>query len=226
MAKYAVILDLDGTLAYTMDDITTAVNNMLTRLGYKTRTKAEVLKFINNGARQLVRLALPKSVQEMELIVDTALATYEEEYAKCYLEKTHAYEGIVEALVELKKETNVSLAVLSNKQDKFVKDIIAKLFPEKLFKVVMGQAGMPTKPDPTSTLHILKKLGVKPTRAFLVGDSDIDVQTAINAGITPIGVEWGYRDSLLLRKTGAEYIAESPEQIYEILSPLVRKEKK
>jgi phosphoglycolate phosphatase len=90
----------------------------------------------------------------------------------------------------------------------------------------MGQAGMPTKPDPTSTLHILKKLGVKPTRAYLVGDSDIDVQTAINAGITPIGVEWGYRDSLLLRKTGAEYIAESPEQIYEILLPLVRKEKK
>ena len=226
MAKYAVVLDLDGTLAYTMDDITTAVNNMLTRLGYKTRTKAEVLKFINNGARELVRRSLPKSVQDRELIVDTALDTYEEEYAKCYLEKTYAYEGVTEALLELKKEATVSFAVLSNKQDKFAKDIINKIFPEKLFKVVMGQAGMPTKPDPTSILYILKRLGVKPERAFMVGDSDIDVQTAINAGITPIGVEWGYRDSLLLRKTGAEYIAESPEHLYDILLPLVRKEKK
>ena len=135
MAKYAVVLDLDGTLAYTMDDITTAVNNMLTRLGYKTRTKAEVLKFINNGARELVRRSLPKSVQDMELIVDTALDTYEEEYAKCYLEKTYAYEGIAEALLELKKEAKVSFAVLSNKQDKFAKDIINKI----LFRLQRGE---------------------------------------------------------------------------------------
>lgn len=223
MAKYAVVLDLDGTLAYTMNDITTAVNNMLTRLGYKTRTKAEVLKFINNGARELVRRSLPKSVQDMELIVDTALDTYEEEYAKCYLEKTYAYEGMVESLVELKQETKVALAVLSNKQDKFVKDIISKLFPKGLFTIVMGQAGMPTKPDPTSILHICKKLGVKPNRAYMVGDSDIDMQTAINAGVTPIGVDWGYREPELLRETGAKYIVESPEQLFDMFLLLFRK---
>ncbi len=225
MPNYAVILDLDGTLAYTMDDLATAMNGMLVRLGYKTRTKSELLKFINNGAREFVRRSLPKSVQEMELIVDSAVQVYEEEYAKCYIEKTYAYEGIVEALTALKAETKVRLAVLSNKQDKFVKDIIAKIFPEKLFSVVMGQAGMPTKPDPTSILYICKKLGVKPQNAFMVGDSDVDIQTAINAKIMPIGVEWGYRDSLLLRKTGAEYVAESPEQLYDILLPMVRKVK-
>ena len=129
MAKYAVILDLDGTLAYTMDDLTTAINGMLTRLGYKSRTKSELLKFINNGAREFVRRSLPKAVQDKELIVDSAVQVYEEEYSKCYIEKTHAYEGMVESLVELKQETKVALAVLSNKQDKFVKDIISKLFP-------------------------------------------------------------------------------------------------
>ena len=132
MASYALILDLDGTLAYTIDDIHTAVNGMLMRLGYKTRTKNDILKFINNGARELVRRSLPREVQASEMIVDSALATYEEEYAKCYMEKTYPYEGISEALTELKAETKVKLAVLSNKQDKFVKDIIAK-FSRKSF---------------------------------------------------------------------------------------------
>ena len=223
MAKYAVILDLDGTLAYTMDDLTTAINGMLARLGYKSRTKSELLKFINNGAREFVRRSLPKAVQDKELIVDSAVQVYEEEYSKCYIEKTHAYEGMVESLVELKQETKVALAVLSNKQDKFVKDIISKLFPEGLFTIVMGQAEMPTKPDPTSILHICKKLGVKPNRAYMVGDSDVDIKTAINAGITPIGVEWGYREPELLRETGAKYIVESPEQLFDMFLLLFRK---
>ena len=216
MATNAIIFDLDGTLAYTIEDIQTGVNNMLDRLGYKTRTKAEVLKFINNGARELVRRSLPKSVQDSELIIDTALAVYEEEYAKCYCEKTRVYDGMTEALTSLKKK-GYKLAVISNKQDMFVKTIIAKLFDKKLFAVVMGQDKLPPKPDPTSTLLICKQLGAKPSGCIYVGDSDVDMKTAKNADIKSIGVSWGYREVGILNTAGADYIAETPEEMQDII---------
>ena len=99
MAKYAAVLDLDGTLAYTIDDIHTAIVRMLDRLGYETRTKEEVLSFINNGARFLIMRSLPKDAQDSDMIVDTALALYEEEYSKCYAEKTYAYDGMNEVFI-------------------------------------------------------------------------------------------------------------------------------
>ena len=221
MATNAIIFDLDGTLAYTLDDIQTGINNMLTRLGYKTRTKTEVLKFINNGARALVRRSLPKSVQEAELIVDTALATYEEEYAKCYCEQTRVYEGMTNALLKLKKK-GYKLAVISNKQDKFVKTIIEKLFDKKLFTVVMGQDTLPPKPNPTSTLAICKQLGVKPSNAIFVGDSDVDIKTAKNAKIKSIGVTWGYREVGILNTAGADYIAETPNEMREVIEKVFK----
>ena len=217
MAKYAVILDLDGTLAYTIDDIHTAIVRMLERLGYETRTKDEVLSFINNGARFLISRSLPKDAQDSEMIVDTALALYEEEYSRCYAEKTHAYDGLEEALSLLKRETRVKLAVLSNKQDKFVKEIVKKLFPEDLFEMVCGLNKMPPKPDPTSILHIAKKLGVKPQNCILVGDSDVDIRTAKNAEITSVGVSWGYRDASVLEETGADFVVSTPEDLFQIL---------
>lgn len=217
MASYGVIFDLDGTLAYTLDDIITAVNNMLSKLGYKTRTKAEILKFINNGARELVRRALPKLVQESEFIVDSALEVYGDEYKKCYLEKTHPYDGIIEVLEELKND-GVKIAVLSNKQDKFVKDIIYKLFGKNFFSCVQGQAsGMPAKPDPTYSFSICKQMGVKPSNCFFVGDSDVDMKTAKNAGMTSIGVLWGYREKTVLEEADATFIAEAPVDLQEIL---------
>lgn len=220
MATNAIIFDLDGTLAYTIDDIQTGVNNMLTRLGYKARTKADVLKFINNGAKELIRRSLPKNVQDAELILDTAIETYEEEYAKCYCEKTCAYDGMVEVLKELKKK-RYKLGVISNKQDKFVKTIIEKLFGKNLFTVVMGQDKLPTKPDPTSTLLACKQMGVKPSSCIFVGDSDVDMKTAKNAGMKVIGVSWGYREVNILNMAGADYIAETPEEMKEIIEKVL-----
>ena len=180
MANNLVIFDLDGTLADTMDDLHTAISGMLVRLGYPTRTKEELLGFINNGAREFVRRSLPSDVQESELIIDTAVGVYDEEYAKCFAEKTHLYEGIYEALSELKEETGCKFAVLSNKQDRFVKEIIKKLFPEKFFAIVQGQVkGVPTKPDPTALLEICRLLRTKTENCTLVGDSDVDIKTAI-----------------------------------------------
>ena len=223
MANHVVVFDLDGTLANTMDDLHTAISGMLTRLGYPTRTKEELLGFINNGAREFVRRSLPEDVQQSELIIDTAVSVYDEEYAKCFADQTHLYDGIMEMLDELKKETGCKFAVLSNKQDKFVKHIIAKLFPEKFFAIVQGQeAGVPTKPDPTSLLTICRLLRTKPENCTLVGDSDVDIKTAKNADVKGIGVSWGYRAPSVLREAGATLIAESPEQLYDFLILKIR----
>jgi phosphoglycolate phosphatase len=225
MASYGVIFDLDGTLAYTLDDITTGVNNMLTKLGYKTRTKVEILKFINNGARELVRRALPKAVQDVELIVDSALDVYGQEYAKCYLEKTHLYDGIYKELKEL-KDTGIKLAVLSNKQDAFVKNIIYTLFDKKFFNFVQGNSKeLPAKPDPTSSLYICKQMGVKPQNCIFVGDSDVDVKTAQNAEITSIGVLWGYRDESVLKEVGVDYTVENPTDLRELIEKIIQEKK-
>lgn len=223
MANNLVIFDLDGTLADTMDDLHTAISGMLVRLGYPARTKEELLGFINNGAREFVRRSLPSDVQESELIIDTAVGVYDEEYAKCFAEKTHLYEGIYEALSELKEETGCKFAVLSNKQDRFVKEIIKKLFPEKFFAIVQGQVkGVPTKPDPTALLEICRLLRTKTENCTLVGDSDVDIKTAINAEVKGIGVSWGYRDASVLKAAGASAIAESPEQLYDYLLLKIR----
>ncbi|MBO5287422.1 MAG: HAD family hydrolase [Clostridia bacterium] len=212
---YAVIFDLDGTLADTMNDLKTGMNGMLTKLGYKNRTKAELLRFINNGSREFVRRSLPKGVQGEDFIIDSALEVYNQEYAKCYCEKTEAFNGIVEMLEELSKE-GFKIGVLSNKQDRFVKDIIAKLFNIKLFGCVMGHSTLPPKPNPASALAVAKKLGVKPSKCIFVGDSDVDMKTAINSGMKSIGVSWGYRNVTELKEAGAMYIAGEAGDIVKI----------
>ena len=208
----AIIFDLDGTLCDTLPDIRTAINAMLTRLGYKTRSRADLLRFINNGARELVRRSLPKEVQRVEFIIDSALASYEAEYAKCYCDKTKAYDGIKAMLMELKGR-GYKLAVLSNKQDKFVKEIIDNVFGKGLFNIAQGQSNLPAKPNPESALSIAKALGARPDKCLFIGDSDVDMQTAKNAGMLSVGCAWGYREEQVLLEAGAGRIAENPDML-------------
>lgn len=212
----AIIFDLDGTLCDTMDDLRTAMNAMLARLGYKMRTRSELIKFINNGAREFVRRSLPKDVQKVEFIVDSALEIYNSEYAKCYCQKTKAYDGIKGMLMDLKGK-GYKLAVLSNKQDEFVKYIISKVFGKNLFSVVQGHSSLPTKPNPAAALNVAKQLGVRPSRCVFVGDSDVDVATAINAEMNIIGASWGYRDAQVLRDAGAINIASEPSEVVALV---------
>lgn len=211
---YAVIFDLDGTLADTMDDLKTAMNNMLIKLGYETRTKFELLNFINNGAREFVRRSLPVAVQTEDFIIESALNIYSQEYAKCFCEKTRAYPGIYE-MIEVLKGEKFKLGVLSNKQNEFVTVIIEKLFGRDTFDFVMGQSDLPHKPDPAAALYLAKEMGVKPHKCIFVGDSDVDMKTAKNAGMRSVGVGWGYRNIDLLTEAGADYIAENAGQLVE-----------
>lgn len=214
-----IIFDLDGTLCDTLDDIRTAINGMLVRLGYKTRTRNELLKFINNGARELVRRSLPKEVQKIDFIVDSALEVYAGEYAKCYCQRTRAFEGIKNLVMELKGK-GYKLAVLTNKQDEFAKTIIDKVFEKGIFNMVLGQGQYPTKPNPASALAIAKSLGAKPNQCVMIGDSDVDIKTAQNAQFESIGVCWGYREREILEEIGANHMAERPSDILDILDSI------
>lgn len=209
-----IIFDLDGTLADTIQDLRTAANSMLTKLGYPTRSVADVIKFINNGAKELIRRCLPKEVQNVDFILESAIRTYEEEYAKCYCDKTQAFSGVESMLMEL-KGMGYKIGVLSNKQDSFVKDIVYKLFDKKIFSEVMGQSMLPPKPNPASALLAAKMMGLKPQRCIYIGDSDVDIKTAYNAGMKQISVTWGYRGEEFLKKSGASHIARTPDEVIE-----------
>ncbi len=202
----AIIFDLDGTLADTMNDLGTAMNAMLRSYGYSERTREELISFINKGARYFVWKSLPDGLTDdpESDTVTAAMKIYSENYAKCYLDKTAEYEGITEALTKLKAR-GVKMGVLSNKPDRFVKEIVEKLFPD-MFVCAYGQTDLPVKPDPAAALMVAEKLGVSHSECAFVGDSDIDMTTAINAEMLPVGVSWGYRPEECLESAGAKVI--------------------
>ena len=201
-----IIFDLDGTLADTMNDLVTAMNSMLSHFGYSERTRQELTSFINNGTREFVHRSLPKDVQEIDFILQSAIDEYKKQYSMCYLNETKRYDGI-EAMLMTLKQKGIKMSVLSNKPDKFVKDIIAKLYDKKDFVVIQGnEEKLPLKPSPNVALAIAKKMGVKPSQCLFVGDSDIDIKTAQNAGMRSVGVCWGYRGKTTLTDAGADFI--------------------
>ena len=215
----AVIFDLDGTLADTMDDLLTAMNGMLVDLGFPERTRDDLLRFINRGARYFVGRSLPDgSVPDFnDPLVDRALVIYGEHYAKCCLDKTRPFDGVPEAVDELKR-AGVRVGVLSNKQDAFVKETVQKLYPG-VFDVIRGQTALPEKPDPAGAFAVAEELGVPFSECAVVGDSDIDMKTGINAGMLPVGVSWGYRSEECLVEAGAEIIVREPRELVSVLAP-------
>jgi len=208
----AAIFDLDGTLANTIGDLHTSMNQMLSELSYPLIDEKILLSSINNGAKEFVRGCVPAEVANNEEKLCEALAVYQKAYRIHYLEKTYFYPGMNEALKKL-KESGIKLAVLSNKNDEMVKKIVSKLQDGDYFDLMWGYLELPHKPDPSSALCIAKKLGVDPSETAFIGDSDIDIKTAVNAGMIPIGVTWGYRDKEILAQNGAKYFIESPEKL-------------
>ena len=213
----AAIFDLDGTLADTIDDIAEGINRMRAELSLPPVTRTHVLNSINNGAFMLVKRCLPEYDPIDDDTARKCLSIFEKHYRDCYNDSTYLFDGIAESVAVLKK-SGIRLAVLSNKIDSFVKDIIEKLFPSGTFEEVIGQGPFPTKPDPTSALHICASLDVLPSETAMVGDSNIDMLTAKNAGLFPIGVSWGYRNAEFLKESGALVLIEKPDDLVEILN--------
>lgn len=213
--KYSLLMfDLDGTIADTIYSIKDAVNMALAKHGFPERSYDEVKMAIGNGARILIKLSLPEAVRDDTDILEKVFSDYEYFYETTYT-KLNCYDGMHETMTELKAR-GYTLAVLSNKQDAFVKRIIEVLFEAGTISMVFGQTDMPKKPDPFVPLMIAKELGVAPEECAFIGDSDVDVRTGLNAGMGAVGVSWGYRDRSALEAEGAHVIVDDPRELLEI----------
>lgn len=210
----SVIFDLDGTLCDTMPDIHSSVNAMLRRRGYPERSFEHTTQGLNRGSRFLISHALPEGACDAE--IDAALALYMSIYGDHLCDQTVPYDGITQLLSDLLR-LGITLAILSNKPDAFVARLSEQLFPGA-FRLTVGQGAYPVKPSPEAPLAIAQKLGVAPESILFVGDSDVDIITAHNAGMTAVGVTWGYRDRSVLVSAGADYIVDTPSDIYSIIS--------
>lgn len=209
-----VIFDLDGTLLNTLWDLTEATNYALRECGYPERSYDEVRHFVGNGVEMLIRRAVPEGLEED--IIQEVLAIFKIYYMHNSRNNTKPYDGIVELLEHLKKK-GFKIGVVSNKFDKAVKKLCNDYF-FGLVDVVTGEsADVPKKPSPIGVLKTINELGAKPDKTVMIGDSEVDVQTAKNAGIYSIGVLWGFRDEQTLVDAGVDELVDSPERLEMIL---------
>ena len=209
-----VLFDLDGTLLDTLEDILDAANHTLRELGYPERTLAEMRRFVGNGAEMQMRRALGAGADEQT--VQRALALYKPYYAAHCQIKTKPYAGTAELMRRLKEE-GWRIAVVSNKPDEAVRLLVAQHFGT-LADTAMGEtAQRRRKPAPDMVNDALKALGAEKSRAVYVGDSEVDIETAKNAGIACISVCWGFRDREQLIAAGASEIAADARELRALL---------
>lgn len=208
-----VIFDLDGTLLDTLEDLKNAANYALKQCGMPERTLDEVRRFVGNGIRNLMIRAVPQGEENPEF--EHALAVFKEYYGEHCNDATRAYDGIPELLQELKNR-GYAMAIVSNKIDSAVQDLNSRYFPQ--VNVAIGdRENLKRKPAPDSVFLALKELGRTRDEAVYVGDSDVDLATAKNAGLPCISVLWGFRDREFLEGHGATTFVEKPMEIADVL---------
>lgn len=207
------IFDLDGTIADSIADLGDAVNYGLEVLGFPTHTETEYKKFVGNGAMKLCERALPDGRKDL---APKLHGLFKEYYSVHLLDNTKAYEGMRETMKRL-SANGVKLAVATNKPEEAAKRIIAELLPDIEFvKILGGVDCRPKKPDAAIIRDILSAVP-DADRVWMIGDSNVDVQTGKNAGIPVIGCAWGFRGREELEDAGADFIAEKPEDIADII---------
>lgn len=209
-----IVFDMDGTLLNTLEDLTDSVNYALQACGYTERTLDEIQCFVGNGVRVLMNRAVPAGTSEEDII--KCLTIYREHYSKNMQHKTRPYDGINELLKSL-KEKGIKLAIVSNKYDSAVKALCKDYFQDYI-RIAIGESPeVVKKPAPDSVFTALEQLGAVKDEALYVGDSEVDVQTARNAGLKCIGVTWGFRDREVLATEGADIIIDKPLELLDYL---------
>lgn len=209
-----LIFDLDGTLLNTLEDLAQACNWVCGQHGWPTFPVEAYKQFVGNGARKLLERVAPPGVAAPEL-VDQTTAEFTRYYTAHGTEKTHPYPGVPQALERL-RERGIVLAVLTNKPDQAAAPVVERYYPG-VFSVVQGALPhVPTKPDPTVLHRLMDRIGARPQTTLFVGDSNVDIRTAKNGGLTSCGVLWGFRTRAELEAEGADFIAERPQRIVEL----------
>lgn len=211
----SIIFDLDGTLLNTIEDLANACNYALTTLGYKTYDVEKYKTFVGNGRYKLVERMLPEDKRSIENI-EKALDLFDSYYENHMIDMTKPYDGIMEML-DCLINRGINIAVVSNKPHEFTTEVVKNYFGNR-FEVVYGhKKNTKEKPDPWAVLEVIDEFKVNKEECLYVGDSEIDINTAKNAGVKSVGVEWGFRGKGELESAGANYIVNKPEQILEIL---------
>ena len=206
----AVIFDLDGTLADSLGDIGGAMNEALAARGLLEHPLIAYHQFIGEGVEMLASRAAPTLD---EIHVKKLVDEYRERYAARIDKATRPYEGVAELLDGL-VAARVPLAVLSNKRDDFTVELMRRRFSRWPFRVIRGErATVPRKPDPTAALEIAATLDVPPADCAFVGDTAIDMRTAVAAGMQPVGVLWGFRTRAELLEAGAKRLIAHPREL-------------
>ena len=210
-----IIFDLDGTLLDTLADLADSANYTMEQMGYQTYPLESYRYFVGNGVPKLLERCLPEDKRTEENI-SAARKLFSEYYNIHFADKTRPYDGVNELLENLKK-SGVKMAVASNKSDEFTQSIVKRFFGNVFDIVQGGKADVPKKPAPDIAFGIMERLGAVPETTYFAGDSNVDMYTAKNSGLTAIGCLWGFRTKEELLDSGANFLAEKPSDIYDII---------
>ena len=212
--KQLVIFDLDGTILDTLEDLKESLNFALGRMGYPRRTLEETRRFVGNGIRKLIQRAVPVGTPEADIqrTYDLFLAHYRVHCA----DHTAPYPG-VPAFLEQLKAREYRLAVVSNKADSAVQILCGQYFPQTFDCAFGERPGVRKKPAPDAVLEVLAQLAVPKEQALYIGDSEVDIETARNAELDCVLVDWGFRDRETLARKGAEHIVSCCDEIWDYL---------
>ena len=213
--KYRFLFfDLDGTLLNTLDDLHDAVNTILARYQMPEITPEQTAAFLGNGAGHLIHCAVPEGTPEEQ--EKKILAEYRQYYQDNCQVRTAPYPGIPEMLERLKKAGCV-MAVVSNKPDAAVKELNRHFFEGLLVSAIGESAEIRRKPAPDTVFEAMLQTGAEQNSSVYIGDSEVDIQTARNAGLPCISVSWGFRSKQELKAAGAEVVAGNAEELEQLL---------
>jgi phosphoglycolate phosphatase len=216
MPYRAVLFDLDGTLLDTLEDLADAANAMLREAGYPEHPVEAYRYFVGEGVSTLIRRAVPDSARAPEVLAECE-RVYRANYARTWNVKTRPYDGVPEMLDAL-AERGLEPAVLSNKPDDATRRCVAEFLDRWEWAVVRGHRdGVPHKPDPAAALEIARRLDLPPSDVLYLGDTGIDMRTAVAAGMFPVGALWGFREAEELTEHGARALIEEPPRLVDLV---------
>jgi phosphoglycolate phosphatase len=209
------IFDLDGTLIDSAPDLMVSANYTLGHFGLPPRTLEQIQASMGKGVGNLLKTSIPPE-EYTDQLFDEVKTMYMDHYALHCTDNTIVYDGIYDMLLALQKQ-EIKLAIVTIKTGIYLEKILADLFGDIDFCRAIGQGEYPHKPDPEAVLDIMTETGVTKEQCLYVGDSGVDIQTGLNAGVLTLGVSWGYRSVEQLREAGAKIIIDTAAQLLDVI---------
>jgi len=212
LTKRYAIFDLDGTLLDTLDDLTDSMNYMLGKHNFPIRTRDEVRNFVGNGVRKMVERAVPPEYKADDEFIDKFYNDFSLYYNSNSDVKTSPYPGTIDMLDRL-LENGFDIAIVSNKIDSAVKSLSSKFFGGRIRSAIGEKPSIRHKPEPDMVFMAMEEMGANKMDSIYIGDSEVDIETARNAGIPCVSVLWGFKDRKFLEESGATMLVHSMEEL-------------